>query len=329
MTIRRPLPSLSIGSLGGTICMQSSEDDLGITPRLGCAELLAQLPSLATLARLHSTDLCLVPSASLDLGDLIDVFEWARSRVENGACGIVLTQGTDTLEETAYWLDLLWPFAAPLVLTGAMCPATQPGSDGPGNLLAAAQVALSAHSRGHGVLVVMNGEIHAASRVRKTASLALAAFESPGFGPLGWLYEGTTRYRHPPVSRVTLPAPRQPCPPVALLEASLGADTALLDALPELGYQGAVIAGFGAGHVSARWSRSLERLAAQMPVVVASRTGNGPTAHATYGFEGAEIDLQAKGIQMAGTLCPRKSRLLLCLLLANGMASSFTRFLPD
>ncbi|MBA1191094.1 asparaginase [Pseudomonas entomophila] len=328
MTARNRLPTLSIGSLGGTICMASTSGRAGVTPRLGAGELLAELPGLTQMACLHSADLCLLPSASMGFADLIGTFDWAKAQVESGACGVVLTQGTDTLEETAYWLDLLWPFAAPLVLTGAMCPAGQAGSDGPGNLLAAAQVALSADSRGRGALVVMNGEIHAAHRVRKTASLALAAFESPDSGPLGCLREGRADYRQPPVPRITLPIARQACPRVALLEATLGADTMLLEALPDLGYRGLVIAGFGAGHVSAEWARVLERLATRMPVVVASRTGKGPTAQATYGFDGGEIDLQAKGVQMAGSLCPRKSRLLLSLLLANGMASSFARFLP-
>ena len=110
-------------------------------------------------------------------------------------------------------------------------------------------------------LVVMNDQVHRAARVRKTASLAMAAFESPGCGPLGDVVEGVVLYRHPPGRREVLPLPYRIDQRVALLEACLDADTALLQAVAALGYEGVVIAGFGAGHVSASWSEVLEHLA--------------------------------------------------------------------
>nr|WP_314491059.1 asparaginase [uncultured Pseudomonas sp.] len=312
------LPRVSVGSLGGTVSMQPDGERQGVTPSLDCEALLRSVPQLADLAQVRARTLCLQPSASLDVPTLLDALSWAQREVEAGARAVVLTQGTDTLEETAYFLDLLWPCATPLVMTGALRSARQPGADGPGNLLAAVQVALAECSRGRGVQVVLNDTIHHASQVRKTASLALAAFESPGVGPEGVVVEGVAQYHRAARARAPLPVPTGPLPPVALLEACLGADTDLLWALPELGYAGVVIAGFGAGHVSHAWAEALGELAAQMPVVVATRTGSGPTARSSYGFVGGEIDLQARGVHMAGALCPRKCRILLGLLLACG-----------
>ncbi|KAF1309785.1 asparaginase [Pseudomonas putida] len=329
MTEVENLPRLSIASLGGTASMQADASGRGVTPSLDCERQLASLPQLREMAHLEVATLCLVPSASLSFVMLLDVLAWARAEIEGGSQAVILTQGTDTLEETAYFFNLLWPFDAPLVLTGAMRPPSQPGSDGPANLLAATQVALAHASRGRGALVVINDQIHCATRVRKTASLSMAAFESPGSGPVGELVEGLAVYRQPPCPRRVLPLPERVGHRVALLEACLDADTTLLQAVAAFGFEGLVISGFGAGHVSSAWSDVLGELAAKLPVIVATRTGSGTTARATYGFAGAEIDLQSKGVHMAGQLCPRKCRILLWLLLGTGQQSSLCTWLPQ
>ncbi|WAB99212.1 asparaginase [Pseudomonas putida] len=328
MTEVENLPRLSIASLGGTVSMQADAPGRGVTPSLDCEKQLALLPQLREMAQLEVATLCLVPSASLSFVMLLEVLAWARVEIEAGSQAVILTQGTDTLEETAYFFDLLWPYDAPLVLTGAMRSASQPGSDGPANLLAAAQVALAQESRGRGALVVINDQIHCATRVRKTASLAMAAFESPGSGAVGELVEGMAVYRQMPCPRAVLPLPERVEHRVALLEACLDADTALLQAVAAFGFEGLVIAGFGAGHVSSAWSDVLGELAPNLPVIVATRTGSGTTARSTYGFAGAEIDLQSKGVHMAGQLCPRKCRILLWLLLGSGQQSSLCTWLP-
>lgn len=238
MSEHSSLPRLSIATLGGTVSMRLGTVGDGVTPSLDCERQLLQVPQLREMAQLNVASLCLLPSASLGFATLLEVLAWARGEVERGAQALVLSQGTDSLEETAYFLDLLWPFDAPLVMTGAMRSASQPGNDGPANLLAAAQVALAQDSRGRGVLVVMNDQVHCAARVRKTASLAMAAFESPGCGPLGDVVEGVVLYRHPPGRREVLPLPYRTDQRVALLEACLDADTALLQAVAALGYEG-------------------------------------------------------------------------------------------
>ncbi|MPQ70135.1 MULTISPECIES: asparaginase [unclassified Pseudomonas] len=321
------LPQLSIAALGGTASMQAARPDQGVVPSVNGQALLERVPLLATLARIHVETLCLQPSASLDFDFLLDVLNWARHQVEQGASGVVVTQGTDTLEETAFFFELLWDREEPLVLTGAMRSAAEISADGPANLLHAGLVALSSTSRGRGVQVVLNGQVHAASRVRKSDALALEAFSSPVFGPNGLIIENAVRYLHAPAPRKILPLPVRSGQRIALLEATLSADTLMLEKLPELGYDGLVIAGFGAGHVSEAWAKAITSLALKIPVVIGTRTGAGSTASHSYGFVGSEIDLIQRGAQMAGFLCPRKARILLWLLIGCQRSSELPEYL--
>jgi L-asparaginase len=322
------LPKLAIAALGGTVSMQASHAGEGVIPTVSGETLLQSLPELSTLARINVETLGLLPSASLDFEFLLSVLHWANEQISQGAVGVVITQGTDTLEETATFFDYLWNHNEPLVVTGAMRSAAQAGADGPANLQDACRVALAENSRHRGVQVVMNGQIHAANAVRKIDSLALQAFASPVSGPVGLLIENTVRYLRPPAQRRVLPMPQR-CAKVALLEASLSADTLLLENIVDLGYDGLVIAGFGAGHVSGQWAAVIESITQKIPVIVATRTGSGSTAQCSYGFIGGEMDLIRKGAAMAGFLCPRKARILLWLLIGCQRQGDLARYLKD
>lgn len=321
------LPELAIAALGGTVSMQARNAGEGVIPTLTGETLLNSVPELTTLARVNVETLGLMPSASLDFEFLLSVLSWAKFQIKQGAVGVVITQGSDTLEETATFFDYLWDCYEPLVLTGAMRSAAQAGADGPANLLDACRVALAADSRRRGVQVVMNGQIHAASAVRKTDSLALQAFSSPIVGPAGMLIENSVRYMRPPTQRNILPLPQQTTQKIALLEVSLSADTLVLNNILDLGYDGLVIAGFGAGHVPGNWSDVIETIAQKIPVIIATRTGSGSTARSTYGFIGGEMDLIRKGALMAGLLCPRKARILLWLLVGCQRQHQLTSYL--
>lgn len=323
------LPKLAIAALGGTVSMQARNAGEGVIPTVSGETLLASVPELATLARVTVETLGLLPSASLDFDFLLSVLSWANFQIKQGAVGVVITQGTDTLEETATFFDHLWDHEEPLVLTGAMRSAAQPGADGPANLLDACRVALAEDSRLRGVQVVMNGQIHPACRVRKTDSLAVQAFSSPVFGPAGMLVENAVRYVRPPAQRTVLPLPQQTTQKVAMLEASLSADTLLLENILELGYDGLVIGGFGAGHVSESWAEVIKHIAKKIPVIIATRTGSGSTAQSSYGFVGGEMDLIRKGASMAGFLCPRKARVLLWLLIGCQRQDELARYLLE
>ncbi|WP_249672228.1 asparaginase [Pseudomonas abieticivorans] len=322
-----PLPTLAIAALGGTLSMKANHANAGVVPAMDALAMVQAIPQLAHLAQVHAETLQLVPSASLGFKQLLDALHWADAQVKAGVQGVIITQGTDTLEESAWFLDLLWPHDTPLILTGAMRPASHPQPDGPANLLTAATVALAPQSRGRGVLVVMNERVHTARHVRKTHSLALHAFTSPGHGPVGVMAQGHLVYIRAPEARTPLPVPEHTDHDVALLEATLGAQTRVLDQVVPLGYAGLVVNGFGAGHVPEPWAQRLGAIAEVLPVVVATRTGEGSTAYREYGYAGGEIDLQQRGVVMAGELCGRKCRVLMWVLTGCGRARQINEYL--
>lgn len=231
----------------------------------------------------------------------------------------MITQGTDTIEETAYVLDLLHTHSQPIVVTGAMRNPTLAGADGPANLLAAITVAASPATRSLGCLVVLADEIHAARRVRKTHSTSTATFASPNGGPLGYLVEGQPRIINQLTHRRSLPSPASSgrAPRVGLYTATLGDDGIALAAIVGQ-LDGLVIAGFGVGHVPEPWLPALTAAVGRIPVVLASRTGSGPVLASTYGFPGSERDLIDRGLMPAGLLDPFKARILLHLCLTAG-----------
>lgn len=312
-------PCLAVGSLGGTITMTRDGGGQGVTPSLTVADLVAAVPTLADSTELLPCTLATVPGASLGFTDVLAAMDWARAAVDDGAAGAVLVQGTDTLEETSYLLDLHWNREQPLVLTGAMRSPRQPGADGPANILAASAVATAASSRDLGVLVTINDEVHAASRVRKCDATAQHAFNSAPFGPLARLWEGAVVYGNRPRRWAALSRPDTAhVPRVALLETSLGDDGALLRAVCDAGYDGVVLSAFGAGHVPARLAEAVSAAVEKIPVLLASRTGSGSVLSHTYGFVGSEEDLLARGAVSAGWLDARKARILLWSLIATG-----------
>jgi L-asparaginase len=312
---------VALFTLGGTIAMAGATG--GVVARLTGADLVAAVPGLAGVgARLRVHDVRAVPSADLTFGQVLDLVRAAgRAVTADGAHGVVITQGTDTLEETAWLVDLLWPHDAPVVLTGAMRNPTLPGADGPANLLAAVRVAAAPDARRLGALVVVNDQVHAARWVRKTHATSTAAFTSPDTGPVGHLVEDRVRVLAAPPPRPALPVTvdrhRLDRTRVALYTVTLDDDGALLDGLADT-HQGLVVAGFGAGHVPAALAGVLGTLAGRIPVLLTSRTGGGSVLRHTYGAVGSERDLLRRGLLDGGLLAPYKARVLLRLLLAGG-----------
>lgn len=308
---------VAVIGLGGTIAMVG-----GQSPTLTADQLVTGVPGLAELGiDLVTESRRQLPGASLTIADLIDTFDAIEAQLDAGADGVVITQGTDTIEETSYLLDLLHRRPEPIVVTGAMRNPSLAGADGPANLLAAVVTAASPEARELGCLVVMADEIHAATRVRKTHSSSLTAFASPTGGPLGYVTERSAYLMNKPPRRLTLPVPAASAaqPRVGLYTATLGDDGALIPAFAEH-LDGLVVAAFGVGHVPEPWVPQLAAVTARIPVVLASRTGAGLTAVETYAFPGSESDLIAHRMIPAGRLDPHKSRLLLHLALASGVS---------
>lgn len=326
------LPTVAVYSLGGTISATQTGGS-GVEPSLTGEALVEDVPEIAEVAEVTAESFRQVPGSELALDDLIELSAEIKGRIDEGYKGVVVTQGTDTIEETAFVLDLLVETDAPIAVTGAMRNPTLPGAEGPANLLASVQVAISEAARGVGTVVVLNDEIHAARFVQKTHTSNPATFRSPLTGPIGWVAEGNVRIATRPVGHqhITLPEETQDRH-VALYTVSLGDDGRLLSTIGQSGYEGLVIEAFGAGHVPSVMAEPLEDLAGEMPVVLASRTGGGEVLKNTYGFSGSETDLLKRGLINAGMLDGPKARLFLSLLLRSGaskqeIAGAFERLL--
>ncbi len=309
--------SILVITLGGTIAMtRTSGETGGVTPRLTGADLVSAVPGLDEGATITVEDFRQVPGASLTIDDIAELAGRLNKAAAAGTDGFVITQGTDTLEETAFLLDLLYEADAPVVLTGAMRNAAMPGADGSANLLAAVRTATSTVARGLGALVVFADEIHAARHVRKIHSTSLTAFASPSAGPIGHVIEGIPRLHFSPARHRAVPLPLRPAA-VEVVHTTLGADATVLESIDRRA-DGVVVAAFGAGHVPASWVEPLQTLAGRIPVVLASRTGAGSVLARTYAFPGSESDLLARGLISAGPLDPYKARLLLLAQLRAG-----------
>jgi L-asparaginase len=309
-------PRVGVFALGGTIAMTPTTSG-GAVPNLTANQLVAAVPDLAeSPVAIEVDDFRRLPGGSLGFDDLDALMDTLGKRLGHDLDAAVVTQGTDTIEETAYYLDLHHPGPQPIVVTGAMRNPSMAGADGPANLLAAIHAAANPATRGLGCLVVFADEIHAARRVRKTHSTSTGTFVSPNGGPLGYLVEGQPRILNRLPGRTIVPSGTGH-PRIALLTATLADDGLLLSGLAER-VDGLVVAGFGAGHVPQSWAEPLGELAATMPVVLTSRTGAGPVLTNTYGFVGSERDLHRRGLIGAGFLDPYKARILLHGLLAAG-----------
>ena len=314
------LPRVALFSLGGTIASTSDQGDSGgVSPTLGSADLLAGLGgSVHDGMAVTATSVRQLPSSDLVVEDLVELAARITAAFEAGAVGAVVTQGTSTIEETAFALELLVASDRPIVVTGAMRNPTLYGADGRANLSAALHVAASPLAAGVGAVVVFNDEIHAARFVRKSHTSIPSAFVSSMVGPIGYVTEHKVRVvTRPPRIAMAASAYRRAVGPVALVTMTIGDDGRIFDVLPSLGYAGVVIEGFGGGHLPARAVPAVQRLVEHVPVVLASRTGAGEILERTYSFAGGEIDLLRRGLLSAGYLDGLKARVLLSHCLAS------------
>ncbi|WP_019220694.1 asparaginase [Bartonella senegalensis] len=315
------MKKIAIGTLGGTIAMAA--DNFGrMQPTLTSDILIKSVPDLDSVADIHAQTLMQIPSGSLSFKNLFEIIEWATQQIKAGAEGIVLTQGTDTIEETAFFLSLYWNKAEPLIVTGAMRLPHEAGADGPANILAATRVAAHPKSRNKGVLVVINDTIHSPYWVQKNHTVKIETFQSGLSGILGILLEGKLVYfTDQKFFPTTFDLPKSYNHQVALLYSSLSSDTQLMKFCLESGhYAGLVIAGFGSGHCSFEEADIVRQYTQKMPIIIASRIHTGPTTRKTYGYKGSEVDMIASGALMSGYLSAVKARLLLWAFLAQGLS---------
>jgi L-asparaginase len=317
----QPSRRVRILGAGGTIAMGGRS---GATPQLDAEALVAAIPGLSGRAGIEARDVVNKPSAHLTLADQLLICREARDAARRGI-GVVVTHGTDALEETAMLCDVIHDAEAPIVFTGAIRPATAPGADGPANLLDAVSVAASEEASGMGVLVVFGSEIHHARCTRKTDTTSLVAFSSPQTGPLGRVTEG-----HPTIwSRL----PRNPPldPPsldrrVLVIPTSSGDDGTLAQAALSTEPDGVVIGTLGAGHLAPALLELWADAATRIPVVAYCRPERGVVLQGTYGYAGSEQDLRGTQIIPAGFLSPQAARMKLLACVASGLSGDEVRW---
>lgn len=226
--------------------------------------------------------------------------------------GVVVTHGTDTLEETAYFLELSTNFEFPIVLTGAMRSSNEIGADGVYNLMSAVRVAASDGADNKGVLVVLNDEIHTATNVTKTHSSSVSTFQSPQYGPIGIVTKSAIHFHHAPLSRAYLPV-TVINKKVTMFKIYAGMETDLLISASNLGYDGIVLEGLGQGNVPPALLVGLRHLLnAGIPIVLVSRCFNG-IAQDIYAYEGGGKMLKDMGIRFENGLSGQKARIKLLL----------------
>ncbi len=314
------LPKVLILSLGGTISSAQAPGTGLAMPTLSASQIAASVPGLGQVADLEVVDVARLPSCDLTLDHARIVADLVEDAEQRGVTGVAVTQGTDTLEEMAFALDLLIASDIPVALTGAMRHSGLVGSDGPVNLLNAVRTVASPGARGLGCLVVLNDEIHSARAVRKTHTSSVAAFQSPAVGPLGWIVECVPHLRARPHPRVVVRPPRGTgvaLPPVVKI--AIDDDGWWITRIREIGAPGLVIEGMGGGHIPGWLCEEVGKLAHSIPVLLTSRTGGGEVLTSTYGgFSGSEVTLIKAGLIPCGSLDSLKARILLGLLLAEG-----------
>jgi len=316
------LPRIAVLATGGTIAGEAGDASKTSGYKAGVVgvdKLLGAVPSLSQVAQIQAEQV-----ASIDSKDMTPAL-WATlcTRVnallaQDDIDGIVITHGTDTLEETAYLLHLTVKSEKPVVLTAAMRPATALSADGPLNLLNAVTVAASRASWKQGVLVAFNNQIHCARDVTKTSTYAVDAFRSPEGGTLGWVQDGQVEFQRSVVRPHTLHSPFQmpaEVPAVEIVTSYAGASRAAIDAFVAAGVKGLVIAGTGNGSIHSTLQQAVADAVKQgVTVVRSSRVGAGHVMR-----NGAAPD-DALGSITAGALNPYKARVLLMLALAAGTA---------
>lgn len=297
---------------GGTISMQGEH----AVPTLDAAGLVSAIPELERFPRLDAENVLGLPGPQISLDQGLELVRQAVAAASRGD-GVVITTGTDTLEELAMLCAMTHAGEAPIVLTGANRPASAPGADGPANLLDAVALAASPAAAGLGAVVVFGGEILAAASARKVESTGPSAFASPAAGPLGRVVEGRVWLHSRPVRHAAL-TPETISHRVPIVTAALGEDGEVLRAAAQ-GADGVVVEAFGAGHVTPGMLRSLREAAPRMPVVITVAPERGSMLHATYGFEGSERDVRSSGAVCAPFLSARAARIALLCCLGAGV----------
>jgi len=311
---------------GGTIAMATDPKTGGAVPLLSGEDLMNGIPDLKTIASVEILNFCnkpgphIRPEEVFELGNVITgIFD------RDEADGVVITHGTDTIEETAYELDLLLRCDQPVIVTGAMRTGSMISADGPANIFNAILTAADEGAREKGVMVVFNNEIHLARDVTKASATQLNAFRSPLFGPVGLIYGRSVQFVRPGGLRESIPVNKISAQ-VELIKFTLGMSTLLLDTVRDSAVDGMVLEGAGVGHVSPEVAQAIGSIVeAGKPVVLTSRCYESLVMEDNYAFVGSEKYLRENGAIPAPGLNGPKARIKLILALSRTRDLSLLR----
>ena len=303
---------------GGTISMVSDKDthiaNFGQTP----TDVFSQIKDVFHETDFEAIEFAMKPSPSITPLDMLAMAKMCEQHLNRFEIdGIVITHGTDTLEETAYFLDLYLNSDKPVVITGSMRNLSEMGYDGPSNLASSILVAMNDASKRRGVLVVTNDEINAASEVTKTHTVALDTFKSMEFGPLGIVDQHDVIYYRDFARLRAHLHPKHINDSGEIIKVSAGTNGRLIDALLDLGVSGLVLEALGRGNVPPMMVNAIERaISLNVPVVLTSRCPKGRVLN-TYGYLGGGEHLRQLGVIFAGNLSSQKARIRLMLALGE------------
>lgn len=313
------LPRVALVLTGGTMnSLGADRLDLAwyieAGKRLGDGEFLARIPEVQSIADVDEVTFRRMNSHALVDRDWLDLLRFVHGQIDAGAAGVVIGHGTNTIEETAYFLNLTLKRDAPVVLVGAMRPASGMSTDTELNVVNAVRVAADPSSAGRGVLVVLNDTIFGARDVTKSATYRLQAFTARDAGPLGYadadgrvVWQHRTERAHTTATEFDV-ADHETLPRVDVVVSYVGADGAMIDACVAAGARGIVSSGTGAGRPTPSEDEALDRaVAAGVVVCQSTRVGSGRVVAAPA--------LRARGLVAAGDLQPWKARVLLSLAL--------------
>ena len=302
---------------GGTISMKIDEKIKAAVPSLSADEIMSMIPGVEDYAEIEAYTFSSMPSPHMTLETMLKLSKFTTELVERDDIdGVVITHGTDTLEETAYLLDLTVKTKKPVVVTGAMRSGSELGYDGPFNLATSICTAISDEAVGRGVLVCFNGELNSASEVTKANSMALNAFRTPNFGPIGIVdndnvifYRDANHLEKYDVSKIE----KQ----VALIKCVVDMDSSYIDYLIEKGYGGIVIEALGRGNVPPKMVEGIKKaIELEIPVVVVSRCFEGRVSD-SYGYLGGGKNLKELGVIFGESMPSQKARIKLMLALGK------------
>ena len=299
---------------GGTISMQADASGAVVT---SSDNPMNHVSNPLEGIQVHTLDFFNLPSPHIKPKHMLALYQKIKEEADNYD-GVVITHGTDTLEETAYFLDTMEVPHMPIVLTGAMRSSNELGSDGVYNYLSALRVASDNRAADKGVLVVMNDEIHAAKYVTKTHTTNVSTFQTPTHGPLGLIMKQEILYFKTAEPRVRFDLDHiQGLVPI--ISAYAGMTDELIDMLDLEQLDGLIIQAFGAGNIPKETSQKLESLLQKgIPVALVSRCFNG-IAEPVYAYQGGGVQLQKSGVFFVKELNAQKARLKLLIALNAGL----------